>query len=81
MSENYSITLNFTTDRMLTIEEFHALQGACLAQVDDPAGLNGEKRASFKIVEADIEWDGTAVEYLEDEDSMVEVIVASKDGK
>jgi hypothetical protein len=68
MEHEYSITLNFTTDRVLTIDEFHALQGACLSQVDDPAGLNGEKRASFTVIEADIEWDGMAAESLDEEE-------------
>ena len=64
MERHYSITVQFTTDRMLTIEELHALEGACFVQVDDPAGLNGDKRAAFRVLTADVHSDGMADEWL-----------------
>lgn len=62
------------SDEEGTIYEFptlsHALEGACFVQVDDPAGLNGEKRASFRVLASDVHSDGMASEYVGDDSAL-----------
>lgn len=51
MSEKYSIKVSFSTDRRLTADELDHLLNAVAVQVEDPSGLNGDKRASFTVSE------------------------------
>jgi hypothetical protein len=68
MERHYSITVQFVTDRTLLIEELHALETACFVQVDDPAGLNDERRASFRVLTCEVESDGMASDGWDEED-------------
>ena len=66
MKRHYSITVQFVTDRTLLIEELNALEAACFVQVDDPAGLDGERRASFRVLACDVHSDGMASDNIEE---------------
>ncbi len=49
MSTEYGIGISFFTDRELTEEELDHLLNAVAVQVEDPSGLNGDKRATFTV--------------------------------
>lgn len=49
MSTEYRIGISFTVDRKLTADEFDHLLNAIAVQIEDPSGLNGDKRASFTV--------------------------------
>lgn len=51
MSTRYGIGISFTVDRKLTADEFDHLLNAVAVQIEDPSGLNGDKRASFTVSE------------------------------
>ena len=55
MGEKYSIKLSFSTDRRLTADELDHLLNAVAVQVEDPSGVNGDKRASFTVSEISYE--------------------------
>jgi hypothetical protein len=45
----YEMKVKFTADRLLTDEEVDRLVDAVAAQVEEPSGLDGDKRASFAV--------------------------------
>jgi hypothetical protein len=45
----YGIQFEFTVDRELSEEELDNIINAVSVQVEEPAGLNGEKRATFTV--------------------------------
>lgn len=54
MSRGYTISVTFNTDRELTPTELDQLVNAVAVQVEDPAGLDGDKRASFTVWGVDV---------------------------
>jgi hypothetical protein len=51
MKTKYSIEISFHTDRKLNADELDHLLNAVAVQVEDPSGLNGNKRAEFTVSE------------------------------
>lgn len=51
----YQLTVTFKVDRELSQQEMDRLIDAVAAQVEEPAGLDGEKRAGFTVFELTIE--------------------------
>ena len=51
MDAKYSIEISFHTDRKLNGDELDHLLNAVAVQVEDPSGINGDKRASFEVSE------------------------------
>ena len=49
MSNNYTFKISFNSDRKLTADELDHLLNALAVQVEDPSGLDGDKRASFTV--------------------------------
>lgn len=54
MSRGYTILVTFNTDRELTPTELDQLVNAVAVQVEEPAGLDGDKRASFTVWGVDV---------------------------
>ncbi|MBM4377565.1 MAG: hypothetical protein FJ095_21020 [Deltaproteobacteria bacterium] len=48
-ANTYVATVSFSADRRLTEAEVDRLSCAIHVQVEDPAGLDGEKRALFEV--------------------------------
>jgi hypothetical protein len=46
----YTLTLTFDASRPLTDAERDAIEHACAVQVEDPAGLDGSKRAEYETM-------------------------------
>lgn len=51
----YQLAVTFKVDRELSRQEMDRLIDAVAAQVEEPAGLDGEKRAEFTVFELTIE--------------------------
>lgn len=51
MRTEYGIGISFFTDRELTQDELDHLLNAVAVQIEDPSGLNGDKRAEFTVSE------------------------------
>lgn len=49
MATEYGIGISFFTNRELSEEELDHLLNAVAVQVEDPSGLNGDKRATFTV--------------------------------
>lgn len=49
MDTKYSIEISFHTKRKLNGDELDHLLNAVAVQIEDPSGLNGDKRASFTV--------------------------------
>ena len=49
MRTEYGIGISFFTNRELSEEELDHLLNAVAVQVEDPSGLNGDKRAEFTV--------------------------------
>lgn len=49
MRTEYGIGISFFTDRELSEDELDHLLNAVAVQVEDPSGLNGDKRAAFTV--------------------------------
>jgi hypothetical protein len=49
MSKEYALGISFTASRELTQDELDHLLNAVACQVEDPAGIDGSKRASFTV--------------------------------
>lgn len=49
MGTEYGMSLSFNTTRELTQDELGQLVNAVAAQIEEPTGLNGDKRASFTV--------------------------------
>lgn len=49
MGTEYGISLSFNTTRELTPDELGQLVNAVAAQIEEPTGLNGDKRAAFTV--------------------------------
>lgn len=47
----YGLAITFKVDRELSQQEVDRLIDAVAAQIEDPAGLDGEKRANFVVSE------------------------------
>jgi hypothetical protein len=67
MATEYRIGISFTSDRELTQEELDHLVNAVAVQVEDPSGLNGDKRAKFTVSEC--AYDVWHINKAEDEDA------------
>jgi hypothetical protein len=67
MSTEYGIGISFFTDRELTQDELDHLLSAVAAQIEEPAGFNGEKRAAFTVSEC--AYDVFHINKAEDEDA------------
>lgn len=48
--KTYELAVTFTSTRELSEAERLALLGAVLAQIEDPAGIGGSKRADYSTV-------------------------------
>jgi len=48
-ANTYVATVSFSADRRLTEDEIDGLSRAIHVQVEDPSGLDGEKRANFSV--------------------------------
>ena len=51
----YQLSVTFKVDRELSQQEMDRLIDAVAAQVEEPAGLDGAKRAEFTVFELTIE--------------------------
>ncbi len=49
MSTEYGIGISFNTNRKLSQDELDQLVNAVAVQIEEPAGLNGDKRATFTV--------------------------------
>jgi hypothetical protein len=49
MNIEYGIGISFLSDRELTQDELDHLINAVAVQIEEPAGLNGDKRATFTV--------------------------------
>ena len=49
MSKEYGLGISFTASRELTRDELDHLLNAVACQVEDPAGIDGSKQASFTV--------------------------------
>lgn len=47
----YGLAVTFKVDRELSQQEMDRLIDAVAAQIEEPAGLDGEKRATFTVSE------------------------------
>jgi hypothetical protein len=49
MNTEYGIGISFNTNRKLSHDELDQLINAVAVQIEDPSGLNGDKRAAFTV--------------------------------
>lgn len=49
MSTEYGIGISFNTNRKLSQDELDQLINAVAVQIEEPSGLNGDKRAAFTV--------------------------------
>ena len=53
---SYQVTIRFSTNRPLTLDEQELILNACLVQVEEPVGLNGEDmEVDTKVFESEIQ--------------------------
>jgi hypothetical protein len=67
MATEYGIGISFMSDRELTQDELDHLVNAVAVQVEDPSGLNGDKRAEFTVSEC--AYDVWHINKAEDEEA------------
>lgn len=49
MNTEYGIGISFNTNRKLSQDELDQLINAVAVQIEEPSGLNGDKRAAFTV--------------------------------
>jgi hypothetical protein len=61
MSTEYGIGISFNTNRKLSQDELDQLINAVAVQIEEPSGLNGDKRAAFTVFDLAVDaWETEA---------------------